>query len=195
MVGIYLRIFSFLLLLLIVFLNQDPFFALLGIAVSSMIMLFWPDSRMRKGLFFIVLLTGGTFVGNLFSLPGRVLVHNGLFTITEESLKAALVRASRVAVLMVGAKVLFLGPLKGGPLAGMERFLFALRRLLGPLERLRIPVNDFFEITGQTLRMVPLLTESIKKETEGVKRPWRLTKYIYRLFITELKADRKVRQR
>ncbi len=91
-----------------------------------------------------------TFLSNLINSHGRILLSPGPFVITEEGLNLASIRAARVFLMIAGVKVMMGGSRTGDIISG-------LGRLMRPLERLGIPVKDFFHTMGLTVQCFPAL--------------------------------------
>lgn len=121
--------------------------AALAVALS---LLFMPFKEVKKGLVPISLFLLFTFLGNLFFHPGRILYGSGLFIVTDEGAVLAAVRSLRVFILIYAVKVLtaFVPP---------EEMVVAMNRLLRPVEKTGVPVNEFFTITGLTVKAFPVL--------------------------------------
>jgi len=118
--------------------------------------------RMRGGIIPITIFLLTTFLGNLFFYPGRVLMEIGPLNITDGSLRIALVRTARVSALIAGAKLLTLK-------TPLEEILGTLKRFFLPLERIKIPVNEFFETASLTLRLLPgIRARALKSYREGM---------------------------
>ncbi|MEW6110214.1 MAG: energy-coupling factor transporter transmembrane component T [Nitrospirota bacterium] len=93
-----------------------------------------------------------TFISNVINQHGKILAIIWTVVITEDGLIIASVRTLRILFMIIGAKILMYG-------TGTEDIVHALGRLLGPLERLGIPVKDFFDTMGLTLKCFPALKE------------------------------------
>ncbi len=106
-------------------------FAVISILLSRM-----PFQSIKRGWIPISLFMLFTFISNVLLQHGKILLNMGSFVVTDEGLKIALLRTARVFFMMAGAKILTAA-------AGIESLVESLGRLLKPLERLGIPVNDF----------------------------------------------------
>ena len=141
---------------------QSAKLSLLLISVSLLILTLSPDRRMRIGKFPILFLVMMTFAGNLFFFHGRVLFEAGPLTITDLSLKMALLRSSKVFGLIVGAKLLTLT-------TPLDDIIKLLGRLFLPLEAVRVPVRDFFETLSMTIKLLPgIREEALKNYRSGL---------------------------
>jgi energy-coupling factor transport system permease protein len=70
--------------------------------------------------------------------------------ITEEGLNISAIRTLRVLYMIAGAKILI-------ATSKTEEIIRGLWRLLSPLERLGLPVKDYFHTMGLTLKCFPIL--------------------------------------
>lgn len=129
-------------------------FAAAAVFLAALILL--PVRRMKSGLFPITIFLLFTFGGNLFFHSGRVIYSNDFLTVTEEGLRFAGVRTLRVFSMLYGAKLLT-------GLLSMDRMIDAFESILKPLERIGVPVKDFFSITALTLKSFPVLIEYLGK--------------------------------
>lgn len=141
------------------FLVEGTATALCLLSLSFVILLF---PGMRGGIIPITIFLLTTFLGNLFFYPGRVLMEIGPLDITAESLRIALVRAARVSGLIAGAKLLTLK-------TPVEEILGVLKRFFLPLERIRVPVTEFFETASLTLKLLPgIRARALESYREGM---------------------------
>jgi len=95
-----------------------------------------------------------TFISNVLNQHGRILFSAGFFVITEEGLNLAAIRAFRVFLMIGSAKILIV-------LTEAEAIIKALGTLLGPFEKLHLPVKDFIHTMGLTLQCFPVLQDMI----------------------------------
>ena len=134
--------------------------AALCLLAASLALLFLPG--MRGGIVPISLFLLATLLGNLFFHPGRILLEAGPLSITDESLRVALVRTARVSGLIAGAKVLTAKTPVVEILGVLERFFL-------PLERIRVPVSEFFETAALTFRLLPgIRARAVESYRDGV---------------------------
>jgi energy-coupling factor transport system permease protein len=131
--------------------------AFIAVAVSVLVLLVLPPGKAKSGLFPITLFLFFTFAGNLFFHSGRILYDSFLFSITDEGLHLAGVRTLRVFSLIFAAK-LFTGVLP------VDEIIRALEGILRPLEKVGLPVRDFFSVMGLTLKSFPVLTTYLLQE-------------------------------
>ncbi|GAB4415505.1 MAG: hypothetical protein OHK0032_11640 [Thermodesulfovibrionales bacterium] len=132
-----------------------------------------------------------TFAGNLFFHSGRIIYGNGLLSVTDEGLRFAGIRTLRVFSMIGGAKILT-------ALLPPDKMIQAMDRILRPLERIGLPVRDFFSIMGLTLKSFPLLTdyllrtyrEDIKKnELRGFRNRIRhMASFLMPIFVKSIRS-------
>ncbi len=121
-----------------------------GIVCLSFVRL--PFRTVKAGWLPISLFLLFTFAGNLLGRYGRVLLSAGFFTVTDEGLQIAAIRTIRLFLMIGGAKVLMAS-------ANPDEMVAALGRLFGPLERVGLPVKDFFHTMGLTIKCFPVLKD------------------------------------
>ena len=91
-----------------------------------------------------------TFGSNVLNQHGKIVFSTGPVFITEEGLNIAAIRTLRVLYMIAGAKILI-------ATSKTEEIIHGLWRLLGPFERLGLPVKDYFHTMGLTLKCFPIL--------------------------------------
>ena len=91
-----------------------------------------------------------TFFGNLFGSHGRILMTAGQLVVTDEGLRTALLRSSRLLLMIMGVKVMM-------GTSRTEDIVRSIGRLLFPLERAGIPVSEFVHTMVLTLECFPAL--------------------------------------
>lgn len=132
-----------------------------------------------------------TFISNVLFQHGRVLISIGSLVITEEGLNIAAVRTLRIFFMVAGVKILM-------GRSTTEDIIKALSRIMSPLEKLGLPVRDFFHTMGLTVKCFPLLknmaSEEYMKKTkaENVKgfrgRVRIISSFILPLFVKSIQA-------
>jgi len=113
-----------------------------------------PFRSLRSGWIPISLFLLFTFIGNMLFQHGRIIYSIGPLLITEEGLESASVRTLRVFFMIVGAKILT-------ATTEMELLVNAMANILKPLERLGIPVAEFFSTMGLAMRSLPRIKDQI----------------------------------
>jgi energy-coupling factor transport system permease protein len=140
------------------FLVRDIYVHVLtGAAILFVSLLKLPPNKLKSGLLPIFLFLLFTFAGNLFFHPGRIIFSHGFFTVTDEGLSLAGARTLRVFSMIFAAKLLT------GTLS-FDRLLLSFEGLMKPLEKIGIPVADFFSIMGLTLKSFPALMMYLLKK-------------------------------
>ncbi len=137
-----------------VFVLRDLTFHLIVAAVVVIALFFIPFRKVRGGFLPIMLFLGFTFFSNLFHQSGRVLTVLGPLTLTNEGLSLAAVRTLRVFDMVFAAKILT-------AMTPLEDMIDSLRRMLRPLERVGVPVHDFFSVMVLTLKAFPVLKQKL----------------------------------
>lgn len=115
---------------------------------SLVILVIFPQRKLKTGVLPISLFVVATFLTNTLFHPGRVMLSFGHLSITDEGLHIGAVRALRVFLLTAGAKFL-------STLTTLEEMMKALGRFLRPLERVGIPIEEFFQTIGLSVRILP----------------------------------------
>jgi len=116
-----------------------------------------PFRYLKSGWIPISLFLLFTFISNTLFQPGKILFGSGPLVITVEGLDIASVRTLRVFFMIAGAKMLTSTTEVGLLINGLER-------IFRPLERLGVPVHEFFSTMGLTMRSLPALKEQLVKE-------------------------------
>ncbi|MFO0753791.1 MAG: energy-coupling factor transporter transmembrane component T [Thermodesulfovibrionales bacterium] len=116
-----------------------------------------PFRKVKAGLLPILLFLCFTFLSNIFYRTGEVLLHLGPLRVTDEGLRLALLRTLRVFEMVYAAKIL-------SAAVSLDAMLASLKRALSPLERVGVPVHDFFAITALTLQCFPVLAQRLREE-------------------------------
>ena len=128
------------------------FLALVGVIALSGIR---PGVILRslKPLLFIIILTG---VLNLFYTQGTPLVSFWIFTITKEGIFSAIFMVLRISMLIAGT---FMLTYTTSPIALTD----GLERLLSPLKKIKVPVQELAMMMCIALRFIPTLIEETDK--------------------------------
>ena len=115
-----------------------------------------PLKFMLKGLKPIFLIILFTFVLNMFMIPGKVIAHIWILTITEEGLNTAFFMAARLILLIIGSSLLTLTTKPISLTDGIEA-------LLSPLKRIGVPAHELAMMMTIALRFIPTLLEETDK--------------------------------
>lgn len=136
-----------------------------------------PFKSLKSGWIPISVFLIFTFVSNVLFQHGKILYDKGLLVVTEEGLNIASMRTMRVFFMIAGAKILT-STMK------VELLVNTFRKMLRPLERLGIPINEFFSTMDLTMKSLPGLKDQIVKnyrekiQDEKVRGFWRRAKVI-----------------
>ncbi|MBI3593142.1 MAG: hypothetical protein HY099_06665 [Nitrospirae bacterium] len=120
----------------------------------TLLLFFIPFRKVRSGFLPIMLFISFTFISNLFYQSGRVIYVLGSLTITAEGLRLAAIRMLRVFDMVYAAKILTAA-------TPMEDMINSLRKISRPLERIGVPVHEFFTIMALTLKCFPVLKQRL----------------------------------
>lgn len=126
---------------------------LVGIIKASKV----PFSYIVRGLKPIVMLLMITVLFNLFfTRNGVVLFQYWIFTITEGGLRTAVYMAIRLIYLIIGSSLMTFTTTPNELTDGIEK-------LLGPLNKVHVPVHDVAMMMSIALRFIPILLEETDK--------------------------------
>ena len=116
-----------------------------------------PFGYIVKGLKPIIMILMLTVLFQLFlTRGGDTLVHWWIFTITEEGLVNAVYMAIRLIYLIIGSSLMTFTTTPNELTDGIEE-------LLGPLNKIRVPVHEIAMIMSIALRFIPILLEETDK--------------------------------
>lgn len=115
-----------------------------------------PFSYMVKGLKAIVVLMIITGLFNLFLTQGTVLVQFGIFKITYEGIKTAVLMVVRLMYLIVGTSIMTLTTTPNQLTDGLEKALM-------PFSKIKMPVHEIAMMMSIALRFIPILIDETDK--------------------------------
>lgn len=116
-----------------------------------------PFGYIVKGLKPIIMILMLTVLFQLFlTRGGATLVHWWIFTITEEGLVNAVYMAIRLIYLIIGSSLMTFTTTP-------NELTDAIEKLLGPLNKIRIPVHEIAMTMSIALRFIPILLEETDK--------------------------------
>ncbi len=113
-----------------------------------------PLKKIKSGAVPIFVFLAFTFISNLFYQSGMVIAVVGPVTITEDGLRIASLRMLRVFDMVYAAKILT-------HITPLEAMIGSMKRILRPLERVGLPVHEFFSIMALTLQCFPVLKQKL----------------------------------
>ncbi|MEW6587377.1 MAG: energy-coupling factor transporter transmembrane component T [Nitrospirota bacterium] len=154
-----LKIALYCIFVLSLFLVKSPAVYIALSAGVSLLLLSIPYRTLKRGWIPICLLLTFTYLGNLFFHYGKVVADFGILVLTEEGIAAAGVRTMRLFLMIAGAKMVIATTPTEDLVAGLEK-------IFKPLERLGIPVAEFFSTMELALKSLPRL----RKEAAGLYR-------------------------
>lgn len=116
-----------------------------------------PFSYIMKGMKPVMMLLMITVVFNLFlTRGGEILFHAWIITITEQGLRTAVFMAIRLIYLIAGSSLMTFTTTPNALTDGIES-------LLGPLNKLHVPVHEVAMMMSIALRFIPILLEETDK--------------------------------
>ena len=116
-----------------------------------------PFGYIVKGLKPIIMILMLTVLFQLFlTRGGATLVHWWIFTITEEGLVNAVYMAIRLIYLIIGSSLMTFTTTP-------NELTDAIEKLLGPLNKIHIPVHEIAMAMSIALRFIPILLEETDK--------------------------------
>ncbi|MBM4140457.1 MAG: energy-coupling factor transporter transmembrane protein EcfT [Nitrospira sp.] len=149
-----IKIISYIIFIVCLFLIKNLTVYLLIFIAISIFLIRIPLKSLKSGLIPISIFLVFTFISNVFFQHGKILYSAGSVIITEEGLHIALIRMMRVFFMIAGAKILV-------ATTQIELLIGAFGKLLKPLERLGIPVVEFFSTMGLAMKSLPRLKDKV----------------------------------
>ena len=186
-----IKILLYILFVISVFITQDLtlYFFISALVLISLLKISF--SSLKRGWIPISLFLVFTFVSNIFFSHGKIIFNLGSFAITEEGLHIATVRTLRIFFMVAGAKILT-------STTPFEDLVSALANTMKPLEKIGIPVSEFFSTMGLTLKAFPRLKDYLalnyknhkdKNETKGFMGKARiLSLFLLPVFIQSMQS-------
>ena len=124
-----------------------------------------PFGYIVKGLKPIIMILMLTVLFQLFlTRGGDTLVHWWIFTITEEGLVNAVYMAIRLIYLIIGSSLMTFTTTP-------NELTDAIEKLLGPLNKIHIPVHEIAMTMSIALRFIPILLGGDGQDYEGTELP------------------------
>lgn len=149
-----IKIISYIFFIAAIFIVQDVTVYLFILFVLLVFLVRIPWRSLKRGWIPISLLIFFTFSSNVLFQSGKILCHAGPFAITEEGINIALIRTMRLFFMLAGAKILT-------ATTTVESLVGACGRMLKPLERIGVPVSEFFSTAGLTMKSLPKLKDHL----------------------------------
>jgi len=157
------KLLAVLLLLILVFVANNPFsLGLLAIFLLSVIIAAkLPIKFIIRGLRSIMFIIIFTMLINLFFAGGEnVLINFWFVAITKEAAVIAITMGMRLVLIIISSTILTLTTSPINLAAAMEK-------LLAPLKKVKLPVNEIAMMTTIALRFIPTLFEEADKITKA----------------------------
>lgn len=126
-------------------------------AVFLILMVVLPHRQLKTGTLPICIFLAVTFFANVLFNTGKILYRAGPVVITEEGLYTASVRTLRIFLLVAGAKFLTV-------ITTIEEMISAMGSIFGPLDKIKIPVKDFFDTMSLSVKALPLIKRRLSGE-------------------------------
>ncbi len=165
-----LKIVLYVVFIVSLFLIHNLSAYILILIALSILLLRIPIASLKRGWLPISLFLVFTFMSNVFFSHGKILCNLGPIVITAEGMHIAAIRTLRIFFMVAGAKILTAS-------TQLDVLVAGLGNILKPLEKTGLPLNDFFETMGLTLKCFPKLKDYLaenyrnhknKEENRGV---------------------------
>lgn len=147
-----LKIILYVVFIASLFLIHDLSAYILILIALSILLLRIPIASLKRGWLPISLFLAFTFMSNVFFSHGKILYNLGPIVITAEGMHIATLRTLRIFFMVAGAKILTAS-------TPLDVLVVGLGNILKPLEKTGLPLNDFFETMGLTLKCFPKLKD------------------------------------
>ncbi|MDI6744914.1 MAG: energy-coupling factor transporter transmembrane component T [Thermodesulfovibrionales bacterium] len=157
-----LKIVLYLIFIVALFLIQDLSVYILILIALSILLLRIPIASLKRGWLPISLFLAFTFMSNIFFSHGKILYNLGPIVITAEGMHIAAIRTLRIFFMVAGAKILTAS-------TPLDVLVAGLGNILKPLEKTGLPINDFFETMGLTLKCFPKLKDYLAENYRNHK--------------------------
>ena len=157
-----LKIILYVVFIASLFLIQDLSAYILILIALSILLLRIPLASLKRGWLPISLFLAFTFMSNVFFSHGKILYNLGPIVITAEGMHIATLRTLRIFFMVAGAKILTAS-------TPLDVLVSGLGNILKPLEKTGLPINDFFETMGLTLKCFPKLKDYLAENYRNHK--------------------------
>ena len=157
-----LKIILYVIFIVSLFLIQDLSAYILILIALSILLLRIPLASLKRGWLPISLFLVFTFMSNVFFSHGKILYNLGPIVITAEGMHIATLRTLRIFFMVAGAKILTAS-------TPLDVLVAGLGNILKPLEKTGLPLNDFFETMGLTLKCFPKLKDYLAENYRNHK--------------------------
>ncbi|MBQ2642403.1 MAG: energy-coupling factor transporter transmembrane protein EcfT [Eubacterium sp.] len=155
------KLFATLVFIVLLFITNNIFgFGLLAIVLAATVIASEvPFVKLLKGIRGILFILIFSAIFNLFLTDGIILVHVGVFKITDQGIYRAVFIAVRLIFLVIGTSIMTLTTTPNNLADGLEKaFSF--------LKVIKFPVHEMAMMMSLALRFIPTLIE----ETDKIKK-------------------------
>lgn len=121
-----------------------------------------PFQMILKGLKAILIILLITVSFNLFLTEGEPLVRLGFLKLTKEGIEVAFFMALRLIYLVIGASLMTLTTTPNDLTDGLES-------VLGPFNKIKVPVHEISMMMSIALRFIPILMEETDRIMKAQK--------------------------
>lgn len=157
-----LKIIFYIIFVISLFLIKSLPLYIFVLIVISIFLLRIPFASLKRGWVPISFFLIFTFISNIFFSHGKILYSFGSVVITEEGLHIAIMRTLRIFFMVAGAKILT-------ATTPFDVLVEALGNTLKPLEKIGLPVGEFFTTMGLTLKCFPRLKDHLSENYRNHK--------------------------
>ncbi|MBU4320685.1 MAG: energy-coupling factor transporter transmembrane protein EcfT [Thermodesulfovibrionales bacterium] len=156
------KIILYVVFIVSLFLIHDLSVYIIILIALSLLLLRIPFASLKRGWLPISLFLAFTFMSNVFFSHGKILYNLGPIVITAEGMHIATLRTLRIFFMVAGAKILTAS-------TPLDVLVAGLGNILKPLEKTGLPLNDFFETMGLTLKCFPKLKDYLAENYRNHK--------------------------
>ena len=121
-----------------------------------------PFKMILKGLKAIIIILLITVSFNLFLTDGEVIFQLGFLKVTKEGVSVAFFMGIRLVYLVIGASLMTLTTTPNDLTDGLES-------VLGPLNKIKVPVHEISMMMSIALRFIPILMEETDRIMKAQK--------------------------
>jgi len=157
-----LKIILYVVFTISLFLIHNPTIYLFILILISILLMRLQFASVKRGWIPISFFLAFTFVSNMFFSHGKILYSLGSVVITEEGLRIAAMRTLRIFFMVAGAKILT-------ATTPFDVLVAALGKTLKPFGKIGLPVDEFFSMTGLTLKCFPRLKDYLAENYRNYK--------------------------
>ena len=166
-----LKIILYVAFIISLFLIQNlTVYAFILVAITILLLRI-PVASLKRGWVPISVFLVFTFVSNIFFSHGKILYSFGSIVFTEEGLRIASVRTTRIFFMVAGAKILT-------ATTPLDVLVGARGNTLKPLEKIGLPVGEFSSVMSLTLKCFPGLKDYLTENYKNLKEKGELRGFL-----------------